>query len=115
MSTEIFRNTNGTKTSSSHRPFYSDYVRHALRFYTRNLRLSQFKSAVDKNNWDACKVSLVSFSERDRDILIAVYSGYDTLADNVYETAKKHGINQSIIWDMMKDVERKIAMNRGLL
>ena len=115
MSTEIFQNTKGMRTSSSHRPFYSDYVRHCLRFYTRNLRLSQFKSDVDKNNWYACKVSLVSYSESDRDILIAVYSGYDTLADNVYETAKKYGINQSIIWDLMKDVERTIAQARGLL
>jgi hypothetical protein len=48
-------------------------------------------------------------------MLIAVYSGYDTLADNVYETAKKYEVNQAIIWDMMKDVEHKIAKRRGLI
>ena len=31
------------------------------------------------------------------------------------ELAKKLGINQAIIWDLMKDVERKIAKRRGLL
>ena len=55
------------------------------------------------------------YSDRDRDILVTVYSGFDTLADNVYETAKKFNINQNIIWDMMKDVERKIAQARGLI
>ena len=97
------------------RPFYSEYVRHALRFYTRNLSQPHFRSEVDKNNWFACANIFKGYSDRDRDILVAVYGGYDTLADNVYETAKKHSINQSVIWDMMKDAERKIAKRRGLL
>lgn len=97
------------------RPFYSEYVRHALRFYTRNLSQPHFRSEVDKNNWFACASSFKNYSDRDRDILVAVYGGYDTLADTVYETAKKHSINQSIVWDLMKEVERKIAKRRGLI
>jgi hypothetical protein len=97
------------------RPFYSEYVRHALRFYTRNLKQAHFKSEADKNNWYACANTLKGYSDTERDILVEVYSGFDTLSDNVYTTARKHGINQSIIWDMMKDVERKIAKRRGLM
>ena len=97
------------------RLYYSEYVRHALRFYTRNLSLRSFKSEADKNNWFACANTLKGYSDKDRDILIAVYSGYDTLADNVYETAKKYSMDQAIIWDLMKDVERKIAKRRGLM
>lgn len=97
------------------RPFYSDYVRHALRFYSRNLSQPHFRSEVDRNNWFACKRVLRDYHDRDKDILVSVYGGFDTLSDNVYETAKKHGINQNIIWDMLKDVEKKIAKQRGLL
>ncbi len=97
------------------RPFYSEYVRHALRFYTRNLSQPRFRSEADKNNWFACANILKGYSDRDRDILVAVYGDYDTLSDIVYEVAKKYGINQSIVWDMMKDVERKIAKRRGLM
>lgn len=97
------------------RPFYSEYVRHALRFYTRNLSQPKFKTDVDKHNWFACANVIEKYSDRDRDILVAVYGGYDTLPDNVYETAKKQGIPQSIIWDLMKEVERKIARKRGLM
>lgn len=97
------------------RPFYSEYVRHALRFYTRNLQQPRFKSEVDKNNWYACANALKGYSDRDRDIITSVYSGYDTLSDNVYEAAKLYEINQNIIWDMMKEVERKVARKRGLL
>lgn len=95
--------------------FYTDYARHCLRFYTRNLNASRFKSEVDKRNWLACVSAFKAYSERDRNILVSVYSNFDTLADNVYEAAKKYNINQSLIWDMMKDIERKIAKKRGLL
>ena len=97
------------------RPFYSEYVRHCLRFYTRNKDFTHFKSESDKKNWFACEIVFKGYSEKDQEILTSIYGEYDTLADNVYVTSKKHEINQNIIWDMMKDVERKIAQERGLL
>lgn len=98
------------------KPFYSDYVRHAMRFYSRNLvKPISFKSYVDEENWLACKYVIKEYSDRDKDILVLVYGGYDTLPDNVYEAAKKHHINQNIIWDMLKEFERKVAKKRGLL
>lgn len=97
------------------RPFYSEYIRHCLRFYSRNLQLSRFKTSVDQYNWEACEDVLKSYAERDRDIIVIVYGSFDTLSDNVYEASKRFNINQSIIWDMMKDVERKIAKARGLI
>ena len=97
------------------KPFYTDYVRHALRFYSRNLTQPRFKKGSDKENWWACHYSIRKYSERDKDILVYVYGSYDTLADNVYAMAKKYSINQSIIWDMMKEFEREIAEERGLL
>lgn len=97
------------------RPFYSEYVRHCLRFYTRNRTLPTFKSEADKNNWYACATVLKGCTDRDRDIIFEVYSGFDTLADNVYVVSKKYDIEQAIIWDLMKAIERKIAKRRGLM
>lgn len=97
------------------RPFYSDYVRHAMRFYSRNVQIAYFKSEVDKINWLACHKAMNNYSERDKDILITVYQGFDTLSDNVYVVAKKYNIDQTIIWDMMKGLERKIAKRRKLI
>ena len=98
------------------RTFYSDYVKHALRFYTRNCTTQPtFKSDVDKNNWLACDIVLKHLTDKNRTILISVYSGYDTLPDEVYNTSKKFNVNQTIIWDLMKKVERDIALERGLL
>jgi hypothetical protein len=48
-------------------------------------------------------------------MIVAVYSERDTLADNVYVTAKKYDINQAIIWDILKALERDVAVRRGLI
>ena len=96
--------------------FYTDYVRHAMRFYSRNLSLyPPFKKRADMENWMACDAVIKTYSDRDKDILVYVYGSYDTLADNVYAMAKKYSINQNIIWDMMKEFERKIAIERALI
>ena len=98
------------------KPFYTDYVRHALRFYSRNLSIyPHCKKRADMENWLACDSVVKKYSERDRDILVYVYGSYDTLADNVYAMAKKYSINQNIIWDMMKEFEREIAIQRNLI
>ena len=97
------------------KPFYSDYVRHAMRFYSRNQHMAHFKSEADGMNWVACSTAIQVYSDRDKDILVSVYGGYDTLPDNVYEMAKKYHINQNIIWDMMKEFERRVARKRKLI
>ena len=96
------------------KPCYSDYVRHAIRFYARYLTQTEFRSDVDKANWDACYRVLRNYSSRDKDILTYVYGAFDTLGDNVYAMANKYKLNQNIIWDMMKDFEREVAVERGL-
>jgi hypothetical protein len=86
-----------------------------MRYYARNTDNPRFKTKVDENNWFACHRAIARYSDRDRDILIGVYGWYDTLADNVYVAANTHGIDQNVIWDMMKEFERSVAKKRGLL
>lgn len=97
------------------RPFYSEYVRHCMRYYARNTIKPRFNTDVDENNWYACHRALERYSERDKDILIGIFTLRDTLADNVYCLAKANDLDQNIVWDMVKDLERRIARKRGLL
>ena len=96
------------------KPCYSDYIRHIIRFYSRYSRVAHFKNDVDASNWNACHNVLQKYSDRDKDILTYVYGAFDTLGDNVYEMANKYKLNQNIIWDMMKEFEREVAIERGL-
>ena len=97
------------------RTFYTDYVRHALRFYTRNTKQPTFKTEADKNNWLSCHSVIRKYSIKEMDILTSIYSGHDTLADEVYNASKNYKVDQNIIWDMMKSVEKQIAHRRGLI
>ena len=98
------------------KPYYADYVKHALRFYSRNCSEKPvFKSDADKNNWHACDSVFKGCDADMKEILLAVYSGYDTLPDEVYNASKKWHIDQNKIWDAMKELERKIAKRRGLI
>lgn len=96
--------------------YYSDYVKHALRFYTRYYHPPVlFKTEADRANWLACDDVFKTYADSDVKMLFEVYSGRDTLADEVYNAAKKRNINQNIIWDLMKAVEYKIAAKRNLI
>lgn len=98
------------------RTYYTEYVRHALRFYSRNAEVQpKFKSEPDKRNWLSCHSVLKKYPEEKQTMLLLVYSGYDTLADEVYNASKRYNIDQNVIWDLMKEVERKIAHRRELI
>ena len=96
------------------RAFYSDYVNHCLRFYARH-SCPIFHSEADKKNWNACESALKSFTDSDRDILLAVYREGDTIPDNVYQLSVTMNISQDIIWKLINELERKIAKRRNLI
>lgn len=95
-------------------PTYTLYVRHAMRFYSRYLHLKEFKNEVDKANWLACHRAIQGYSLTNKDILVCVYGERDTLADNVYEVSKRYCVHQDVVWEMMREFERKVAVERGL-
>ena len=97
------------------KPYYTDYVRHMLRFYSRYLHSKSFRTEVDRQNWNACHKVIEGYSPRDKDILTFVYGEMDTIADNVFAISKKFKINQSIVWDMMSKLEKEVAIERGLV
>lgn len=97
------------------RPFYTEYVRHCMRFYARNTNKPRFNTEVDKNNWYACHRAIEPYSDREKEIIINIFNMRDTLADNVYEVAVTYNLDQNDIWDMLKELERNIAKKRGLL
>ena len=98
------------------RTYYTDYVRHALRFYSRNCATRpSFRNEVDKQNWLSCDSVLSKLNEDTAKMLIEIYAGHDTLADEVYGASKRWDMEQGRIWDYMKDVEQRIARRRGLI
>ena len=99
----------------SREPTYTPYVRHAMRFYSRYPDIKEFKSETDKANWFACDRALEGYTINWKDVFKFIYSERDTLADNVYNASKRYYVFQDVIWEMMRELERKIAVERGLI
>lgn len=96
------------------RTFYSDYVDHCMRFYARYPH-PKFRSQTDKRNWNACDTILGGFTDDDKEILLSVYREKDTVPDTVFKLAKNKGIPQDKIWDLISELELKVAKKRDLI
>lgn len=94
--------------------FYSEYVRHCMRFYARHPQ-PKFRTEVDKLNWYACDNAIKGFSEKEQAILLTVYHLGDTIADNIYRISVECKLNQDVIWTLLDSLERKVAKKRGLI
>ena len=97
------------------RAFYSDYVRHCLRFYTRHESPKFFRTESDKLNWNACDEVFKTLSDDEKELLYEIYRSADTLADNIYVTSESRDIPQEDIWSLIARIENRIAKKRGIL
>ena len=102
------------------KPYYSEFVRHCLRYYIKTLDEGKgghpvFKSEADRANWSACHSVLKDYSEKDMSIIAHIYRPGDTIADKIYMLAKNRCMDQDTIWSLITNVERKVAKRRGLL
>ena len=93
--------------------FYSDYVRHCLRFYAR-YPTPNFRTPTDKHNWTACDKAFRIFSDEERELLMDIYSRYDTLPDNVFCVCTERAIEQDDVWKLIEELEYVVALKRGL-
>lgn len=96
------------------RRYYTEYAAHCLRFYARHEN-PVFTHETDKADWDACDKALEQFDTRDRIEVLEVFRENDTLADNIYNVAKKHDISVDVIWQLVTSAEREVAKYRGLI
>ena len=102
------------------RPYYSEYVRHCLRYYIKTLDEGKggcpvFRTDADRENWGACHNVLKDYSQYDMDIIAEIYRPGDTIADKIYLLSLTKKVNQDTIWGLINATERKIAKQRGLL
>lgn len=99
---------------SRNKPFYTDYVKHMMRFYSRSLDIEEFKSNADVTNWQICNATIIHYSQY-KSLLLDIYSGYGTHDEEVSKASIKYNVDKKFIWDLMKRFEKDLAHNRGLI
>lgn len=102
------------------RPPYADYCKHAMKFYARSMMNAhsaepRFKTEADKKNWYACQAAMRTFSPEDMDMLITLYGMNESMPDAISHLAKERNIYPDRVWNIVNDLERKIAKRRGLI
>lgn len=102
------------------KPYYSEYVRHCLRYYIKTLDDGNgghpvFKCEVDKVNWSVCHNVFKNYSEDAMDMIAHIYRTGDTISDKILAQAKAKGVHQDTIWSIINNLERRIAKRRGLI
>ena len=94
--------------------YYTDYVRHCLRFYVAHDHLTQFRNDIDKQDWTACRDVFRRLPQDDQITLKRIYQSRGTFEDTIYEEAKRLRVPQGEIWDFTKRIEYAVAKQRGL-
>lgn len=100
--------------------YYSEFVRHCLRYYIKTLDEGKggcpiFKSAADRENWRACHEVLKSYPEDKMELISHIYRQGDTIADKIYALSETRRVSQKTYWSLIGKVEREIAEKRGLV
>jgi hypothetical protein len=70
---------------------------------------------IDKINWLACDNALKTFDYPNRELLMSLYRGESTLSDNVCQMSRCKHIKRKTIWDLIIELEKRIAQKRGLI
>ena len=101
------------------RPYYSEFVRHCLRYYIKTIDdgefFPNFRSEADRRNWNACHDVMKDMPKEEKETLFRIYRKGDTIADNIYHLSIERGVTQDALWAVAVRLERKIAKKRGLL
>ena len=100
------------------RRHYSEYVRHCLRFYIATLEVGtapKFKTAAEKANWTSCHEVVPNLEPRELEFVKELYSQGDTIPDKIYSLARDRKMPQAYFWNLLDDLEYKIAQKRGMI
>lgn len=97
------------------KPFYSDYVRHCLRFYARyHDPIPVFRSNIDLENWEACETVLDKHLDY-KQLVFDIFCEKGSVMNAVTKIATELNCTESSIWNILFDIEKDIAIERGLI
>lgn len=99
---------------------YTDYVKHALRYYIRTTQKNSverpcFRTEADHRNWVAVEAALNDYTSFERRMFYTLYSSKEALPYAVNQYAMRYSMDIDRIWRMITEIERNVAKRRGLI
>lgn len=90
--------------------YYSDYVRHYIRLYLNEN--DEIINSIDEKAFNSCENVLILYN---KDTVKALFNPSTTPQEAVIDISKKEGIKESVLWGMIRNIERDIALEMGII
>lgn len=97
------------------KPYYEDYITHAMRYYMSHRMPGDHKSPADAANWEACDAAMKELNTTQLVIIADVYARGGLLKDAVRETAEERKLQEDYVWKIVHQFNRSAAHHRNLL
>ena len=94
------------------KPYYTDYVRHMMRQYLLSAECGETRAEI--LNRKVCGSVVRLLHEPEKGAILAAYAR-GNIRKNVSEAAAKYHIGEERLWRLIKETEKIIARERGLL
>lgn len=101
--------------------YYTSYVNHILRLYTRKGNIAEIRTDADRLNWEAADRVLRTLTDTQRAVIHCIYaesmyySGNEAFERSVNLAAERTGMSRNDIYILVSRVTRTIAAKRGLI
>lgn len=93
--------------------YYSDYVGHMMRQYLKFVNETA-EDEVLRVNIDTCKVVVDKLPEAEKAIILQIYTD-KILTNSINVVAEQNGLRSQNVWMIVKNFEREVAKERGLI
>lgn len=94
------------------KPFYTDYIRHMMRHYV--LGIEGNTSPAEALNREVCGMAVKLLHEPKKSAVLAAYAK-GNFRKNVSAAAIKYRVGEDRLWRLIKETEKIIARERGLI
>lgn len=94
--------------------YYSDYVGHMMRQYLKLRDESVLETAVLSNNVETCRKVVDNLPEAEKTIILQVYAD-KILTNSINIVSEQNGLRAQNVWMIVKNFEREVAKERGLI
>lgn len=90
--------------------WYQSVCHHCLRYYARHPKPGAFPDEGSRHRWEACSRAV---TKEDADV-IALFAQTNTKAA-IYDYARKNRIPEGEVWSKVRDLERRVAGELGII
>ena len=94
--------------------YYSDCSNYYFRYYIKN-PFPNFENEVMRLKWEACERVYKSFTKFEKEIISYIYLENGSIIENAKSVSIIKGIPMNLIWQLLNNLESRVAIEIGII